>query len=225
MHVAFTKNAASPLFQPEKGSLLLAHPMMFTNSQQYFYQSVILLLDHDESGSCGVILNRPSQYTLGQLALTKELAEFDNCRLFIGGDVGDGTLQLVHTTDGLAGSVEVGSNSGRMQLSVVKGVHLGGIEAARNKVATGEAPADDFRWFARYSGWGAGQLEGECRAGVWFTAAASPELIKLLPKDSNGRDYWHQILQLMGGDHKVLSDKILEAEAKEQTSSDDRNSE
>ena len=42
---------AHPLVLPEKGALLLAHPMMFLKSQQYFYTSIIVLLDHDETGS------------------------------------------------------------------------------------------------------------------------------------------------------------------------------
>lgn len=54
-------------------------------------------------------------------------------------------------------------------------------------------PFQSCRWFARYAGWGPGQLQRECRAGVWFTAAASPDLILQLPKESNGRDYWHTV--------------------------------
>jgi putative AlgH/UPF0301 family transcriptional regulator len=34
---------------------------------------VILLLDHQERGSYGIILNRPSVYRLGQLELTHPL--------------------------------------------------------------------------------------------------------------------------------------------------------
>ncbi len=90
---------AHSLPQPEKGCVLLAHPMMFTSSQEYFFQAVILILgrraaararactllgdrqpgvgstdafsprarhcpphlaDHSETGSFGIILNRPS---------------------------------------------------------------------------------------------------------------------------------------------------------------------
>ncbi len=36
-------------------------------------------------------------------------------------------------------------------------------------------------------------LQSECRAGVWFTAAASPDLLVQMPKDTNGRDYWHTV--------------------------------
>ena len=59
--------------------------------------------------------------------------------------------------------------------------------------------------FAGYAGWGAGQLQAECQRGVWFTAAASPELL-ILPTSgspegdsegerdpSSGKEYWHKV--------------------------------
>jgi hypothetical protein len=53
---------AHELSRPEAGCLLLAHPYMFRERQRYFYQAVILLLDHGPEGSYGIILNRPTQY-------------------------------------------------------------------------------------------------------------------------------------------------------------------
>lgn len=53
---------AHELSRAEPGCLLLAHPYMFRERQRYFYQAVILLLDHGPEGSYGIILNRPTQY-------------------------------------------------------------------------------------------------------------------------------------------------------------------
>ncbi len=74
---------AHSLPRPERGAVLLAHPLMFEQSQQYFHQAVILLLDHDSTGSYGVILNRPSDYKMGQLILAEGrvlLEPFEDCR-------------------------------------------------------------------------------------------------------------------------------------------------
>ncbi|KAJ9510191.1 hypothetical protein QJQ45_015666 [Haematococcus lacustris] len=254
---------------PEKGCLLLAHPLMFNSRQEYFFQSVILLLEHNDKGSFGVILNRPSVYTLSQLQLTHPLPEFADCKLYVGGDVGDGGVHLLHSHADLEGSTEV-----------VRGVNLGGIQAAQQAVAQGKAKAGDFRcawgdreqggkaamrqhvpharayrtllllllllmmmmgvagndcqavslgtaallrascmllltgrrFYAKYSGWGAGQLARECRAGVWFTAAASPAVILSEP-DANGEcDTWHRVLSLMGGDYSELSMNVRASE-------------
>ena len=53
---------------PEKGCLLLAAADEFTLGQQYFHQAVILLLEHHDKGSMGVILNRPTQYNMGYVS-------------------------------------------------------------------------------------------------------------------------------------------------------------
>jgi hypothetical protein len=62
----------------------------------------------------------------------------------------------------------------------------------------------------RYAGWGPGQLESECKRGVWFPAAASADMV--LAGEHKGGDMWHAILRLMGGDYARLSSSVVEAE-------------
>jgi hypothetical protein len=89
---------------------------------------------------CTVCVNAPGghvaplQYTLSELALTHPLPEFDSLPLYVGGDVGGGEITLLHTRGELEGCVEV-----------VRGVHVGGIQAARRAVAAGTASPSDFR--------------------------------------------------------------------------------
>ena len=53
-------------------------------------------------------------------------------------------------------------------------------------------------------------MEAECKAGVWFTAAASSDVI-LNQQNLAGRDMWHAILDLMGGDYASLSRNVKDA--------------
>ncbi len=46
----------------------------------------------------------------------------------------------------------------------------------------------------RYSGWGPGQLDGECQRGVWFAVAASPEVILSDPQKGDG--LWHSVVSV-----------------------------
>ncbi len=64
---------------------------------------MILLLEHGERGSYGVILNRPSSVHMRDLDLGRPLPEFDDCRLYLGGDVGDKEVLLVHPHGELKG--------------------------------------------------------------------------------------------------------------------------
>ena len=63
--LASEKAWAHVIGAPERGCLLLASDDEFKQGQQYFHQSVILLLEHHDKGSMGVILNRPTQYNMG----------------------------------------------------------------------------------------------------------------------------------------------------------------
>ena len=53
------------------------------------------------------------------------------------------------------------------------------------------------RIFTRMCGWGPGQLESECTAGVWFTAAASASLV--LDADAAGAELWHKVRAFQSG--------------------------
>ena len=69
----------SPLI--EQGSVILGgteQAFGFALRQQYFHKSVMLLLQHDDGFTKGIILNRPSAY------------EIDGWRVWFGGDVGEG---------------------------------------------------------------------------------------------------------------------------------------
>lgn len=179
---------------PEKGCLLVAANHEFTTAQQYFHQAVILVLEHHENGSMGVILNRPTQYNMGYVSGDEE-GPFAQNALYFGGDVGDGTVSFLHGRDDVEGSVEV-----------LPGVYLGGYDSACELVKK-DAEAcspDEFKFFARYCGWAPGQLESECERGVWYPIAAAKELalkqVIKLPKP-----LWREILELCGGELESMA--------------------
>ncbi|CAI5533328.1 unnamed protein product [Closterium sp. Naga37s-1] len=171
---------------PETGCVLLAHPRAFGVSQQYFNRAVIFLLMHGPQGTAGVILNRPSQYTLGQLAGFEELLpEFSACPLYLGGDVGSTSTHCLHGVAEL-----VGGEGGARE--VCPGVYVGGYSRIKEHVGSGKSNSMDYRWFARYAGewcclggWGHMQVWGACMHGsMWgagrataWTIDGSPDML------------------------------------------------
>eukprot|EP00898_Chlorokybus_atmophyticus_P003290 jgi/Chlat1/3962/Chrsp26S04207 len=196
-HQASAGHWAHPLPAPETGCILMAHPSQFTQFQTYFHQAVIYIFDHRASGSAGLIINKPTERTIGSLSGAEALCpEFSENRLFLGGDVGVTTVHVVHRVKGIKGSVEV-----------MDGIYMGGFEAAKEAVRTGVAKASDFRWFSRYAGWGPGQLESECQRGVWVVAACDKGSV--LEDDlKRSKDLWPEILQLMGGEYAAFAKKV-----------------
>lgn len=134
---------AHPLVLPEVGALVIAKPGYFNQNQQYFNHAVILLLHHGEEGSMGIILNKPTEHTLGSLfegidTLSPELA---SGRLYLGGDVGHGATHVLHRHSDLDGARKV-----------VEGVYTGGFEAIGEHIRAGKSAGDDYRWFHMYAG-------------------------------------------------------------------------
>ena len=59
-----------PMTQPYcAGKLLIASPSM----ADYFHRTVILMVEHSDEGAFGLVLNRPSETTVGEAS--PELAE------------------------------------------------------------------------------------------------------------------------------------------------------
>lgn len=187
---------------PEKGGVLLAHPLMFTTSQPYFRKSIIFLFEHGPDGSAGLILNLPTGHTIGSLGAAAAAAcpEFGENALHLGGDVGDSTLHMMSSCP-LEGSLEVGS-----------GVYMGGYDAALRAVRDEREHPSNFKWFCKYSGWAPGQLQREVDAGVWFTAAVGRGVVLQQAGQGGaaGPAMWHQVLELMGGEYAQLSEAVKE---------------
>lgn len=185
---------AHSITQPEPGCLLIANPTAFLSRQQYFHQAVIFLFAHSKEGSAGLILNRPTEYNLGQLAGFEDLLpDFSSCPLYMGGDVGANALHVVHGIRGLEDTIEI-----------IPGVYMGGIKSMKSSVQIGESKPNDYRWFVRYAGWGPGQLEREVAVGVWYLASSSKDMI-LKPCIKLPKPLWRETLEYMGDPYVDIS--------------------
>lgn len=153
-----------------------------------FRRTVILLCEHTLEGSFGLVLNRPSGLMLSQAA-AEELA-FD-ADLWVGGPVQPDTLHYLHPYGELDGA-----------LPVHDGVYWGGaFEDLQSGVTSGWLRSERFRFFLGYSGWGAGQLDGEVEDGAWIVLDDAPELAFA----ESGDALWRQVLRRLGGEYAILS--------------------
>lgn len=173
------------LDEPEPGAVLLADPKSFHFRQQHFAQCVILLLEHDEQGSIGVILNRPTPFSLDDGEQIPP-AFRNRGTVRYGGDVRGNAI--VHTATDIPGAKEL-----------MPGLFYGGsLQAAGKQVESGNQAVEDFRFFVGICGWGPGQLSAElARGGSWHCAACSPELL-LVPRRHYQPALWRELLTLMG---------------------------
>jgi putative transcriptional regulator len=148
------------------GRLLVATPRL---ADPNFDRAVVLLLDHDSTGSLGVVLNRPTPVGVGDvLAVWAGLAGAPPV-LFQGGPVSlDSALGLAV----LPGDVREGQDRDTLGWRRVHGaIGLVDLEAPPELLA---AELGSLRIFAGYSGWGPGQLEKELLDGAWYVVDSEP---------------------------------------------------
>jgi putative transcriptional regulator len=140
---------------PAAHRLLVAAPSL---ADPEFFRTVVFLIEHDDTGTVGVIINRPSHTPVGQILPDWQDVMSEPSVVFNGGPVQrDGALGLGK----LAGSTDAGHGL----RAVSGGLALVDLDADPDQVAVGAA---SLRVFAGHSGWSPGQLESEIDGGGWF---------------------------------------------------------
>lgn len=164
--------------QSLRGHFLVASPHLADSN---FFRSVVLMIQHDEQGAFGVVLNRPSTNTIADLWKLIALDPCENRELvYVGGPVA-GPLIALHC------------DAERSELEVTRGVHFASSKEAILQIVT--QPQGPFRLFVGYAGWGSGQLETELKAGGWLSEQATREDVFADPAD-----LWNRISRRIGLD-------------------------
>lgn len=157
--VAATLEPRKPVDQLGKGVFLIASEKLIDPN---FSQTVVLLIDYDQSGALGLIVNRPSGIPLSQALPELEILEKRQDTVFFGGPVGRNQLFLL-----------VRSSLSPPDASlVVEDVYASvSLETLRRLMSDGD-PEPVFHAHAGYSGWGPGQLDNEVLRGDWYVTPA-----------------------------------------------------
>ena len=158
----------------EAGSLLVATPALVDPN---FAHTVVLLLDHDEDGALGVVLNRPSPVPVAEVLPGWDTVLAGPGVIFQGGPVAtDSALAVAGLPPGdedPVGFRRLFGSTGIVDLD------------APSEIL---APAlTRMRVFAGYAGWGSEQLEAEIEEGSWYVLPAEPaDLFGPQPQGSVG---------------------------------------
>lgn len=170
---------------PAPGTLLIAAP---TLEDPNFRRRVVLLCDHSEDGSVGLVLNNPTDISLA--SIVDELPAFER-EVYVGGPVQQNILHVLHRH----GDLIDGS------LSVVEDLSWGGqIDTIQELIDLGYAEPTDLRFFLGYAGWGPQQLEDEIDAGGWILTRTTPDRLFTIDPD----ELWRELLLEMGGRYAML---------------------
>ncbi|NLX98858.1 MAG: YqgE/AlgH family protein [Rhodopirellula sp.] len=162
--------------QSYEGHLLVASPQLLDPN---FAKSLVFLIEHNEDGAFGMIVNRPISKTVQDLWREVGSEPCSSRRpVYLGGPV-PGPLLSLH------------ANSSLSEMEPITGVYFSARKPNLDRLVLDETSAQKV--FLGHSGWGAGQLEQELDAGAWRTIPATAELIF-----STDEELWDSVFRQLG---------------------------
>ncbi|HMR41106.1 MAG TPA: YqgE/AlgH family protein [Ignavibacteria bacterium] len=170
---------------PGKGKLLISAPML----GDIFKRSVILLTEHNEDGSVGFILNKPTDLKLNEII--EDFPEFD-AKIYLGGPVQRDSLNFISRKNYFEDD----------SYEISEGLYWNGnFEKLKILIETGSIDPDDIKFYLGYSGWGPGQLDNEMKIKSWYVNTPTSEMIF----DEEDSKLWSTVLKSMGNEFTVIS--------------------
>ena len=183
-HFQIESNKATP----RQGSLLVSAPFL---KDYHFARSVVLVVEHNDEGSMGIVMNKNFSNLMTLNELVPELASIPPIPLYKGGPVGRDTLFYLHTFSYLKDALPLGN-----------GLYVNGdFEQMKRYILAGGETQGMVRFFMGYAGWQRGQLTQEIEANTWMVSNDSQvDLLNMYL-----RDLWKESLCDMGGKYAVWS--------------------
>ena len=164
-----------------KGFFLIANGNL---SDPHFSRTVVLICDHSEKGSYGLVVNQRAGVPLSKT---------NSSALYVGGPCERDRVQVLHRLS----SLELGG------AEICQGVAIGGdFTKILKTFGSAEVSSSRARFYSGYSGWGAGQLSEEMQRKSWILCPATAKWIFETPVES----LWADLLRSMGGYFVFLAD-------------------
>jgi putative transcriptional regulator len=183
---------------PAVGDLLVATPILLDPN---FERTVVLLLDTDENGALGVVLNRPSPVPVGDVLPDWEQLASSPHVLFQGGPVSTDSALAVGTLGTEHAPVTREEPVGFRRLYGDVGI----VDLDTPTVLAGPV-ISRLRVFAGYAGWSEQQLLTEIAGGSWYVVPSLPGDLF----DDEPRGLWARVLRRQPGELAFVSTRPLD---------------
>jgi len=168
-----------------RGKLLIAGPGLLDPN---FWRTVVLMVEHTDEGALGLVLNRPSETTVGEaVPQLEEMVDTDGL-LFIGGPVQPSSVIVLAQLE----------DPGDAALLAFDDI---GVIGAGDSPDTPPAGVRQGRAFVGHAGWGPGQLDDELERGDWITEPARREDAF----SDDAMELWQSVLTRMGGSYALVA--------------------
>ena len=171
---------------PSRGKILISEPFL---RDATFGRSVILLIDHTDEGTMGLIINKPLPIFVNDII--KEFKYIDDIPLYKGGPVATDTLFYLHTLANISGAIPVS-----------KGLYLNGdFDEIKKYILQGTKADQHIRFFLGYCGWEGEQLNDELKENTWLVSKEDKDYLM----NSDTKDMWKEALEKLGSKYEAWS--------------------
>lgn len=163
-----------------RGKLLIAHPNIVGS---IFSKSVIYMYQDAPNSTCGVLLNKLSDWDIPYMFDYKGYSYISSDFVHLGGPVNTSAITLLHSDEFYS------SNT----LNISRGISISSDNFMFEKIAEGNEP-EDWKLLIGVCNWYDGQLEKEIDNKYWLTMDATPELVF----SYEGDEQWEKAIEAYG---------------------------
>ena len=168
-------------YRLRRGMFLIADPQL---PDPRFARTVVLLLEYDETGAMGLVINRPTQLSLSDALVTPPPGSTDHL-VYYGGPVEHRRLiALLRSPDAVGDAQHLfGDVYASASIDILR------------RMLERRGHASDVRTYLGYAGWSPGQLDAELARGDWTVTPADSESIFDAPPD----EVWEELMRRNAG--------------------------
>lgn len=171
---------------PSRGKILISEPFL---RDEIFGRSVILLVDHNQEGTMGVVMNKQLPVMLNEII--HEFSYIDDIPLYKGGPLGTDTLFYVHTLPEIPGA-----------LPIKKDLYLNGdFNEIKKYILQGNQIEGVIKFILGYSGWSPNQLLEEIQENTWIIGKGDITDLMFVKADN----LWKVSLENLGSKYETWS--------------------
>ena len=180
-----------------RGHFLVAGPRL---KDPNFFKAAVLLVEHNDEGAMGLVINRPSAVTVhNALAGHFDLPAASGF-VYQGGPVEQSALFILHNSQSLDPE----------ETPIIPDLFIGSCADVFEEVVQTSLLDDSiqYRIFSGCSGWGEGQLEGEIARGDWFVVRATLEHVFA----ADPYTVWDELMEQVHKSHRILPNHPINPE-------------
>ena len=174
------------------GQLLIASPSL---NDPNFHQTVTYICENDDTGSFGLIINRPMETNISEVLNQLTLDppnELGNFPVLQGGPVGLERGFVLHKEGEWENTSKINQD---VSITTSKDILL--------SMASGKGLSKSLLILG-YAGWGSGQLEQELQTNSWINVPANQDILFSVPYKKR----WDEAINLLGIDASNISGQI-----------------